>query len=87
VARDTRGLVRAGREESSTPDLGAVRRAPHASPPSGEPVTVATSAEWRFAMLRRLVEARGSVALMLPALTGTWGTHRYSASPDNVFSA
>ena len=31
-------------------------------------------------MLRGVVEARGPVALILAALTGTWGTHAYPAS-------
>jgi hypothetical protein len=36
-------------------------------------------------MLRSVVEARGPVALILAALTGTWGMHTYPASTDDVF--
>ena len=34
-------------------------------------------------MLRSVVEARGPVAMILAALTGTWGTRTYPASTDD----
>ena len=36
-------------------------------------------------MLRTVVEARGTVAVILAALTGAWGTHTYRVLADDVF--